>query len=53
MLVRKSRVAAFEARIEVKPSYGLGDQEITRMLQESFDHAKTDFGLAQTTGTAG
>ena len=26
----------------VKPSYGLGDEEITRMLRESFEHAKHD-----------
>jgi molecular chaperone HscA len=31
-----------EASITVKPSYGLGDGEIARMLQESFTHAKED-----------
>ena len=31
-----------EAMIEVKPSYGLNDQEITRMLQESGQFAKDD-----------
>ncbi|HSC75776.1 MAG TPA: Fe-S protein assembly chaperone HscA [Pseudomonadales bacterium] len=31
-----------EASITVKPSYGLGDGEIARMLQESFAHAKED-----------
>lgn len=31
-----------EAMIEVKPSYGLSDQEITRMLQESGQFAKDD-----------
>jgi len=30
------------AAIEVKPSYGLTDGEIARMLQDSFDHASTD-----------
>lgn len=31
-----------ESRIEVKPSYGLGEEEITRMLQDSFSHALGD-----------
>ncbi len=31
-----------EATIEVKPSYGLSDAEITRMLQESGQHARQD-----------
>jgi len=31
-----------EASVTVKPSYGLGDAEIERMLRESFDHAKED-----------
>jgi len=31
-----------EASIVVKPSYGLTDGEITRMLQESFAHAQDD-----------
>jgi molecular chaperone HscA len=31
-----------EATIIVKPSYGLGDDSITEMLRESFDHAKQD-----------
>lgn len=31
-----------EAMIEVKPSYGLSDQEVTRMLQESGQFAKDD-----------
>ena len=31
-----------EARIEVKPSYGLGDDEIAGMLRESFSHASDD-----------
>ena len=29
--------------IEVKPSYGLTDQEVERMLIESFEHATADF----------
>lgn len=31
-----------EARIEVKPSYGLSDDEIARMLRESFSTAEQD-----------
>ncbi len=31
-----------EARTEVKPSYGLSDDEIERMLEDSIDHAETD-----------
>ena len=31
-----------ESRIEVKPSYGLGEEEITSMLQGSFSHARDD-----------
>ncbi len=36
-----------EAHIEVKPSYGLSDGEITRMLQESNAHAKGDIAARQ------
>src|SRR5688500_19117236 len=32
-----------EQTIEVKPSYGLTDQEVERMLIESFVHAQADF----------
>ena len=31
-----------EARIEVKPSYGLSDDEIAGMLKDSLEHAKED-----------
>ena len=31
-----------ESSIEVKPSYGLSDTEITQMLQDSFSHARDD-----------
>jgi len=31
-----------EARIDVKPSYGLSDEQIARMLQESFTTAQAD-----------
>jgi molecular chaperone DnaK len=32
-----------EQTIEVKPSYGLTDEEVERMLLDSFEHAETDF----------
>jgi Fe-S protein assembly chaperone HscA len=32
-----------EQAIEVRPSYGLTDQEVERMLIESFEHAEADF----------
>ncbi len=31
-----------EAAVQVKPSYGLGDEDITRMLKDAFTHAKDD-----------
>ena len=34
-----------EARVEVKPSYGLGDGEISKMLQDSIDHSTDDVRL--------
>jgi molecular chaperone HscA len=34
--------SGIEAAIAVKPSYGLSDAEITRMLQESAQHARDD-----------
>ncbi|MGD0841212.1 MAG: molecular chaperone DnaK [Candidatus Acidiferrales bacterium] len=35
--------AGAEQSIEVQPSYGLGDTEIERMLEESIEHAEQDF----------
>ena len=32
-----------EARIDVKPSYGLSESEVTSMLKDSFAHAQEDF----------
>jgi len=32
-----------EQTIDVKPSYGLTDEEVERMLLESFEHAEADF----------
>ena len=34
---------SIEQAIEVKPSYGLTDQEVERMLLDSFEHAAADF----------
>ena len=34
-----------EAAIDVKPSYGLSDEEIERMLLESYEHAEEDVAL--------
>lgn len=36
-----------ERSVEVKPSHGLTDQEVERMLLESFDHAEEDLNLRQ------
>jgi molecular chaperone HscA len=36
------QISGVQTTIEVKPSYGLGDDEIARMLQDSFTHAKND-----------
>jgi molecular chaperone HscA len=36
------QTSGVEAHIAVKPSYGLADEQITRMLQESFSTAETD-----------
>lgn len=38
----KEQGSGVEARIDVKPSYGLSDDEIARMLQESFSTAQQD-----------
>ncbi|CAL1240503.1 iron-sulfur cluster biosynthesis chaperone HscA [Candidatus Methylocalor cossyra] len=36
------QTSGVEAKIEVKPSYGLKDEDITRMLEDSFRHAQDD-----------
>jgi Fe-S protein assembly chaperone HscA len=36
-----------EARIEVRPSYGLTDDEVERMVIESFEHAEEDIRTRQ------
>jgi molecular chaperone HscA len=38
----KEQVSGVEAHIDVKPSYGLSDDEIARMLSESFSTAEAD-----------
>ena len=38
----KEQGSGVEASIDVKPSYGLSDDDITRMLQESFSTAQQD-----------
>jgi molecular chaperone HscA len=38
----KEQVSGVEARIDVKPSYGLSDDEVARMLQDSFSTAQQD-----------
>ncbi len=32
-----------QQRVEVKPTYGLGDEEVDRLVMESLDHAGEDF----------
>jgi Fe-S protein assembly chaperone HscA len=36
--------------VEVKPSYGLSDEEVERMLIESIEHAEEDFAATQLIG---
>ncbi len=38
----KEQLSGVEAHIDVKPSYGLGDDQIARMLQDSFTTADAD-----------
>ena len=38
-----------EARVEVKPSYGLSEDEVTRMLQASFEYAEADVEIRSIT----
>ena len=41
----REQTTGVEARVEVKPSYGLADQEITDMLKAGFEHARDDMEL--------
>ena len=36
-----------EQTIEVKPSYGLSDEQVEQMLIDSFEHAEADFAARQ------
>jgi molecular chaperone HscA len=38
----REQTAGVEASVTVKPSYGLSDEEVTRMLGEGFGHAEDD-----------
>ena len=38
----KEMTSGIEAAVAVKPSYGLADSDITRMLKDSFEHARDD-----------
>jgi molecular chaperone HscA len=44
-VMAKELTTGKEAAIEVKPSYGLSDEEVERMLIESFDFAESDLAL--------
>jgi molecular chaperone HscA len=41
----KESTTGAEASVTVKPSYGLGDSDIERMLRDSFEHAKDDMHM--------
>src|SRR5690606_19087066 len=41
----REQTSGVEASIAVKPSYGLSDDEVARMLQESFTSAENDMQL--------
>lgn len=41
----KEQTSGVSASVEVKPSYGLSDDEITGMLQASIEHARDDMDL--------
>jgi len=38
----REQTTGLEQRVEVKPSYGIGEEEMMRMLRESMEHAKSD-----------
>ena len=40
--VTRPKTTGAEASVAVKPSYGLADADIERMLRDSVDHAKED-----------
>ena len=44
-VMAKELTSGIETSIEVKPSYGLTDEEVERMLIESFDYAESDLAM--------
>jgi Fe-S protein assembly chaperone HscA len=46
VMAREQR-SGTEAQIEVKPTYGLTDEQVETMILDSFDHAETDFEARQ------
>jgi molecular chaperone HscA len=40
----REQTTGIEQQIEVKPSYGLSDADIERMLLDAYDHAESDVG---------
>jgi molecular chaperone HscA len=38
----REQISGVEAKVDVKPSYGLGDDQIAKMLQDSFSTAQSD-----------
>ncbi|MET0384798.1 MAG: Fe-S protein assembly chaperone HscA [Polyangiales bacterium] len=38
----REQTTGIEQQTEVKPSYGLGDEDIERMLRDAYDHAEDD-----------
>ena len=46
MTAREQR-SGTEAQIEVKPTYGLTDEQVESMILDSFDNAETDFEARQ------
>ncbi|MGQ0654197.1 MAG: Fe-S protein assembly chaperone HscA [Betaproteobacteria bacterium] len=41
-VVATEKTSGVKAAVSVKPSYGLGDADVERMLRDSFQHAKDD-----------
>ncbi len=41
-VMAREQATGVESSIQVKPSYGLSDEEITQMLKDSMDHARDD-----------
>jgi molecular chaperone HscA len=41
----REQISGVEAAVVVKPSYGLADEDVARMLRDGFSHADTDMAL--------